>query len=164
VSSSQEEYYMGSTRSSSPKQMTRHHKVPRFRCIKGMPQPDNVVLLERRFHEAWHTLFADRTPFEIAILLIKKRFNHGVVRSATLHAAWQGGEETFTYRYRRDHPPFEPWTFKAPQMRAWHMLFADRSDYSVLHEVVRASRWSPAGYFPMGHIVLAGGGKITYGF
>lgn len=155
---------MGS-RSKSPTQMTRHHKVPRSRCVDGADQPDNVVEIERRYHEAWHTLFSNRTPFEIVVLLIEKLFDHGTVRSAAISVAWQGRSEEYTYFFRHRHPPFEPWSLERPaQSEAWELLFGDRSYYSVLHEILTASRWSPAGYFQMVQIVVKDHGTIELGF
>ena len=149
----------------SPTQKTKHHKVPRSRCIDGVSQPDNIAKIERCYHEAWHTLFSNRTPFEIVVLLIEKVFPHGMVKSASIRVMWQGRTEEYSYFYRESHPLFEPWNLDRPAAsEAWALLFGSRSLYSVLNELLTASRWSPRGYFTMVQVVVKDHGTIELGF
>ncbi len=153
------------TGSKSLTQKTRHHKVPRSRCVGGEDQPDNIAKIERQYHEAWHTLFSNRTPFEIVVLLVEKLFPHGMVRSAAIIVEWQDRSEKYSYFYRQGHPPFEPWSLERPaQSEAWELLFGSRSNYSVLNEILTASRWSPRGYFAMVQVVVKDHGTIELGF
>ena len=148
----------------SAREKTRHHKVPRSRCVSGELQPDNIVKIERQYHRAWHILFSNRTPFEIAILLIEKFFPHGYVRSALIHVSWQGRIEEYHYLYSMSKVPFEPWTLRPVQQKAWNLLFDHRGFYSVLHEVLTSSRWSPHGYFTDVNISIHGEGTIELSF
>jgi hypothetical protein len=151
--------------SKSPTNLTKHHKVPRSRCVDSLAQPDNISKLERQYHEAWHTIFTNRTPFEIAVMLIEKMFPHGFVRAASIQVSWQGRSEDYTYVYREDKPPLEPWALRsAAQKKAWMKLFEYRGFYSVLNEVLTASRWAPQGYFTAVRIVVKDEGTIELGF
>lgn len=49
-----------------PTQYTRHHRCCRKNGGTDDYPPDNVVMLPRHIHEAWHTIFGSRTPEQIA--------------------------------------------------------------------------------------------------
>lgn len=44
--------------------LTRHHCRPR--SIGGSDHPENISMLSEKKHQAWHTLFANMTAFDIA--------------------------------------------------------------------------------------------------
>ncbi len=155
---------MGRKRKEPPVKYQKHHKVPRSRLREGMEQPDNIVSIEARYHRAWHILFSNMTPFEIALLLIEKFFPHGYIRSAIITASWQERSEDYEYVYRSEKPPLEPWTLNAKQQKAWDLLFEHRGFYSVLNEVLTSSRWSPADYFTHVRVLAKGEGTIELGF
>lgn len=48
-------------------QKTVHHRRPRSKG--GMDTPANLSMVKRKFHEAYHLLFADKDPHQIAELL-----------------------------------------------------------------------------------------------
>ncbi len=138
-------------KSDDPSQMTSHHKVPRSRCKKGMPQPDNLVRLARRYHEAWHTLFGNMTPFEVVILLVEECAPVGYFRRVTVDVCWQGSEEKYDYWHlrmgqRRPQVP-RPYHMNEVRKRVWTVLFGDRNWYSIVQEVLVTGRWAPQGYF-----------------
>lgn len=43
--------------------LTRHHRRPT--SIGGSDQPENISMLPDKKHQAWHTLFANMTAFDI---------------------------------------------------------------------------------------------------
>lgn len=49
------------------KQLTTHHRKPR--SIGGKSEPRNIVRIPGNKHAAWHLLFANFTPEEIARLI-----------------------------------------------------------------------------------------------
>ena len=49
---------------------TRHHRKPR--SIGGTNSDNNIILLERDEHEAWHLLFGNKTAQEICNLINQK--------------------------------------------------------------------------------------------
>lgn len=48
-------------------QKTVHHRKPRSKG--GTDHPSNISHVKRKFHEAWHLMFADKSPLEIAELI-----------------------------------------------------------------------------------------------
>lgn len=44
--------------------LTRHHRRPS--SIGGTDAPDNISMVSEKKHQAWHTLFANMTCFDIA--------------------------------------------------------------------------------------------------
>ena len=138
----------------NPYQITEHHKVAVCCCIGGAHQPDNTVNIERWRHEAWHTLFGEMTPFDIAVYLIEKRFQSGSVRSVQLSATWQGKSHgTYHFHYRRRKPVLPILELATEQHKAWKKLFGDRSDFSILREVL-STQWTPDGYYTHVHVVM----------
>lgn len=51
------------------RRLTKHHIVPRSRG--GSNDPENIMWLSEKKHEAWHILFANKTIPEIIGLLKK---------------------------------------------------------------------------------------------
>jgi hypothetical protein len=49
------------------KKLTRHHRRPR--SIGGCDQDWNISMLPEKQHQAWHTLFTNKTAFEIAEMI-----------------------------------------------------------------------------------------------
>ena len=43
--------------------ITRHHRLPRSRG--GSDDPENIVMLDKSFHRAWHHCFANLTIEEV---------------------------------------------------------------------------------------------------
>jgi hypothetical protein len=43
---------------------SQHHRKPK--SLGGKSNPENVIWLEDKKHLAWHTLFSNMTPYEIA--------------------------------------------------------------------------------------------------
>jgi hypothetical protein len=68
-------------------QLTRHHRKPR--SLGGGHQPENISKIKFKFHEAWHLLFGDATPEEIAEEINKKyldpEFRFAVKRTGYQH-------------------------------------------------------------------------------
>lgn len=48
-------------------QKTVHHRKPRSKG--GTDHPSNISHVKRKFHEAYHLLFADKSPEEVAKML-----------------------------------------------------------------------------------------------
>jgi hypothetical protein len=46
---------------------TKHHRKPR--SLGGQTTDRNISMLEQKKHEAWHTLFQNYQPHEIAYLI-----------------------------------------------------------------------------------------------
>jgi hypothetical protein len=65
----------------APSQLTRHHVLPRSRCkelgVKAN-NPNNIVLISRKQHEAYHTLFDRKTPSEIIDFLLTHFWNNRI--------------------------------------------------------------------------------------
>lgn len=51
----------------SPNQQTAHHRKPRSKG--GEDTIGNISIVKRKFHEAYHLLFADKSPVEVAKML-----------------------------------------------------------------------------------------------
>lgn len=47
-----------------PKNKSRHHRVCASRG--GSNLPENISIVTKKKHQAWHTLFTNMTPHEIA--------------------------------------------------------------------------------------------------
>jgi hypothetical protein len=56
----------------SKKRTSKHHVLPRSR---GGGYKDNIVIIPRVDHDAYHKLFGNMTPEEIILYLIKKYWN-----------------------------------------------------------------------------------------
>jgi len=56
--------------------LTRHHIVPVSRMNGKKLGDENIVLLTSAEHEAYHTLFGNRTPDEIIAFLVHRCWNH----------------------------------------------------------------------------------------
>lgn len=50
-----------------PCQPTRHHR--RCRSRGGSSRPENISIVARKYHEAWHVLTENRHPIDIARML-----------------------------------------------------------------------------------------------
>lgn len=48
---------------------SKHHRKPR--SIGGTNDSKNISMVNEKMHNAWHTLFKNKTPCEIAILINK---------------------------------------------------------------------------------------------
>lgn len=48
-------------------QKTVHHRKPRSKG--GTDHPENISQVKRKFHEAYHLLFADKSPQQVATIL-----------------------------------------------------------------------------------------------
>lgn len=51
----------------TPKEMSRHHRKPR--STGGTDDAENISVITRTQHEAWHTLFANYSPERIAEII-----------------------------------------------------------------------------------------------
>lgn len=51
----------------SPRRMERHHRLPRSRG--GRSSPDNIVVVDRDDHRAWHRLVGNMDAEEVASML-----------------------------------------------------------------------------------------------
>ena len=50
----------------SPEQWTKHHRCMRHHGGTDTYPPDNIVMLPRKIHEAFHTVFGGRDAEQIA--------------------------------------------------------------------------------------------------
>lgn len=50
--------------------LTKHHRKPR--SIGGADKTDNISLVSESSHQAWHTLFGNKTAPEIALIINAK--------------------------------------------------------------------------------------------
>lgn len=55
------------TKHKDPPALTRHHRVPR--SANGSNHKDNISMVKDSAHKAFHLLFSDRPPEEIADIL-----------------------------------------------------------------------------------------------
>gem|GEM_PF-2096496 len=134
----------------SPTQKTKHHLVPRSRCkYKEVKGRKNIRTVERRFHEAWHTMFANMTPFEVVAGIIKLWSPSGYFINATVRATWEDCHYEFTLNGELDRQSeqmvavFENTFEKHKDL--WTLLFKNKSFVDIIAEIVNA--WSPEGYF-----------------
>lgn len=57
------------------REMTRHHIVPVSRLNGRTMGEENIAVLSRSQHEAYHTLFENKTPDEVIIHLVNHFWN-----------------------------------------------------------------------------------------
>lgn len=50
--------------------ITRHHRRPKSQGLNN--EPENISYIKLKHHKAWHLIFADMTPEEIAEEINKK--------------------------------------------------------------------------------------------
>lgn len=55
---------MNKRKKNGPEQMTKHHRVPR--SMGGASTDDNISIVKRKHHEAYHLLFLNGSPEDIA--------------------------------------------------------------------------------------------------
>lgn len=56
----------------APRGLTNHHMIPRSRG--GTDDEQNIKLVTRTVHEAWHALFKNMKPNEVVALLLSDQF------------------------------------------------------------------------------------------
>ena len=48
-------------------EMTHHHR--KCRCVGGSNAPQNISMVPKKKHEAWHTLFGSLSPYQVAKII-----------------------------------------------------------------------------------------------
>ncbi len=138
--------------STNPHQKTKHHLYPTSRCkIKEVKGRKNLRVVERRFHEAWHSLFYNMTPFEIVAGIIRLWAPEGYFTKAKIVAEWEDCQYEFIldgpldFQSERILACYENSVLKKKHL--WHVLFRNKSFLDVISEVVNV--WAPPDFFEL---------------
>ena len=145
---------MGSKKN-SPSQKTKHHLIPRSRCQKGEGQK-NIRTVPRCYHEAWHNLFANMTPFEVIVCIVYRRAPVGYFSKVELDCEWENNKHSFRLESQPTEPIERMITVYAEKLDSrysdWQFLFRDKTFDIVIAEIVTA--WAPEGFFQ--HVLIEG--------
>lgn len=102
----------------------------------------NIKVVRRDFHEAWHTIFGNMTPIEVAEFIVRLSpvgyFKKVVMEAHLWNFTYLVDLQTFEQQYSfRD--------LKDTKKVAWQKLFANKEWFWVVVEIIES--WSPSNYF-----------------
>ena len=145
----------GNGKKNSPHQKTRHHLIPRSRCSRLESHgKGNIKMVERRYHEAWHTLFENMTPFEILICLVNHWAPRGFFTQVQIRARWEDAYYTFSLKKPLQKDPLIALAAHLEKPNRypdlWTLLWANKTWFDLVTEIVTA--WAPQSYFSYVHV------------
>ena len=136
-----------------PRHRTRHHMVP----VSKTTQDDrirlgkiNIKIVDWRYHDAWHAVFGNLTPYEAVLLVIKELAPEGHFTQAKISVSWDRFKHSFQLdptQHRSEETKYKPCK-KYPEYIK--LLFGARGWVDVVAHIVY--NWSPDGYFK--HIAI----------
>ncbi|NUM25935.1 MAG: hypothetical protein HUU49_04985 [Candidatus Buchananbacteria bacterium] len=130
-------------------QLTDHHMIPRSRLgpeRRNTLGRRNIKRVQWQYHDAWHCLFLNMTPYEAVICIIERLAPPDYFSNVRLKAVWGGAE--YEYSLRAEREPIlmiDHYRTKKDCDRFLKTLFAGKDWPAIISEVVTS--WSPEGYW-----------------
>lgn len=145
-----------SIRVPSPKQITRHHLIPRCRCrLRGGTHTGNIKRVQRDRHAAWHALFGIMTPFEVVTYIVTVLATPGYFTEAHVVAVWEGANSWFDLKRPSRRRESYVTTPRHVNPEDWELVFGVGTWFSAVTQVVE--QWAPPNYFKRANFVVHSG-------
>lgn len=134
----------------NPFQITRQHMVAQSRCRteEERVDPENIKIVMWMYHEAWHVIFSNRTPFEAIVYIIEEVAPLGYFVGVNLRTNWRSFQESYSLKEGRKKEKKRELSSKAKG--AWELLFGRKNYFQVVSHII--NEWSPKSYYEFVHV------------
>ncbi len=108
----------------NPNKLTRHHRKPRR--LGGGNEKENIIMIRRDEHEAWHTLFNHMQAYQICTII-----NYwGILQPYTVHICDKNSGKQFNC-----FPDCSLREITPKQRQAWDLLWGKLEAIAIIYDI-----------------------------